>query len=306
MSAVKSKQARVSVIIPHLNQPADLALCLESLASGSLQPEEIIVVDNGSSELPRSICAAHKKVRLIVEPVPGPGPARNTGVDQAKGEILAFIDADCRADEDWISVISEVFGDPAAEILGGYVGIACVDPRRPTLLEAYESIYGYRMDHYIAREGFTGTGNLAVRRNVWEAVGPFRGLDVAEDRDWGQRATSMGHSLRYVPRMKVYHPARKTFSELATKWNRHVAHDFAAGTERPLWRLRWSARMLAILLSPPAELFRTMATRRVTGLRARCLAWVGVTRVRIYRAHVMARLLLRKDAAHLTERWNRG
>lgn len=296
---------RISVVIPHLNQPEALARCLASLAAGSAAPDEIVVVDNGSPAPPQKICDA-AGARLLHEPEPGPGPARNRGVAETTGEILAFIDADCLADPGWIAAIRAAFADPAAEILGGDVRIACADPARPTLLEAYESVYAYRMDRYIAEQGFTGTGNLAVRRQVLAAVGPFRGRDVAEDRDWGQRATRAGHDLRYVPGMRVYHPARRDFAELARKWDRHVAHDYAAFRARPGGRALWAGRALALALSPPAELPRILASDRIGGARARLLAWTCLARVRLYRARVMARLLWRGDAAALSGRWNRG
>jgi glycosyltransferase involved in cell wall biosynthesis len=176
---------RISVIIPHLNQPDMLARCLSSLVSGSRQPDEIIVVDNGSNVLPTSVCDSFSGVRLLVEPTPGPGPARNTGVGASQGEVLAFIDADCIADRDWLTTATAEMADPAAMILGGDVRISCADPKRLTVLEAYESIYAYRMDRYIAREGFTGTGNLVVRRSTMDEdtlCGADAGLSPGKSR----------------------------------------------------------------------------------------------------------------------------
>ncbi|MCX8226915.1 MAG: glycosyltransferase, partial [Sulfitobacter sp.] len=67
----------VSVIIPHLNQSAGLLRCLTALEGGHRQPDEIIVVDNGSARPPTDICAQFGKVRLLHQPVAGPGLARN-------------------------------------------------------------------------------------------------------------------------------------------------------------------------------------------------------------------------------------
>ena len=105
----------ISVIIPHLNQEAYLKLGLEALhaqraISGKI---EIIVVDNGSARLPSAVCSAWADVRLVSESIPGPGPARNRGILEARGDILAFIDADCRADAGWLAAI---------EVLGSSVG----------------------------------------------------------------------------------------------------------------------------------------------------------------------------------------
>lgn len=299
------QKARLSVVIPHLNQPEHLARCLASLYAGTRLPDEVFVVDNGSKDMPQSICDDYPGVGLLREATPGPGPARNLGMAAASGDILAFIDADCLADPRWLEAVAAAMADPKAQVLGGDVRIALADPALLTSLEAYESIYAYRMDRYIAQEGFTGTGNLAARRAVLVAVGPFAGLAVAEDRDWGQRATAMGFDLRYVPSMKVYHPARQSFAELAVKWDRHTAHDFIAAGAMPFGRLRFVVKTLAMGVSPLAEIPRIIATDRLTGVRNRLLAFACLTRIRFYRSKIMLRLLVGGDPARLSGAWNR-
>jgi len=300
-----SDALQFSVVIPHLNQPAFLDRCLASLMAGARQPHEIVVVDNGSKDMPQSICDAYPGVRLIREETPGPGPARNRGIAETTGEILAFIDADCLADPNWLAAATTAMADPTAQILGGDVRIAYDDPENLTVLEAYESIFAYRMDRYIAREGFTGTGNLVVRRDVLEAVGPFGGLDVAEDRDWGQRATSRGFDLRYVAEMKAYHPARKSFAELRQKWDRQLAHDFNETRATDPLRLKWGIKTLAMALSPIAEVRKVMASDRISGPIARLRAFACLTMIRFYRTSRMVWLLAGGDPNQLSGRWNR-
>jgi glycosyltransferase involved in cell wall biosynthesis len=281
-----------------------LARCLDSLAAGERRPDEILVVDNGSSELPLAVCD-RPGVRLLVETEPGPGPARNRGVAAATGDILAFIDADCLADPGWLAAAERALTDPAVEILGGDVRIALRDPARLTALEAYESEYAYRMDRYITREGFTGTGNLVVRRTVLDAVGPFAGLSVAEDRDWGQRATRAGHAIRFLPEMRVYHPARSSFAEIYAKWDRQIAHDFAHACSRRGGRLRWGVKTVAMVLSPLAELPRIVRSNRIARIHVRALAFIALSRVRLHRTRRMVWLLVGGNPATLSMRWNR-
>lgn len=300
---------KISVVIPHLNQPDYLARCLASLAAGTQPPFEVVVVDNGSASLPETVCAAHG-ARLLQEPEPGPGPARNRGIAATTGDILAFIDADCLADPGWLAAAAAAMADPGAQVLGGDVRIAIADTARLSMTEAYESIYAYRMDRYIAREGFTGTGNLVMRRTVFDAVGPFAGIGVAEDRDWGRRATAKGYGIRFVAEMRAYHPARPTMADLMRKWDRQLAHEYTTARTRPGWplggRLRWLAKTAAMPLSPLAELPQVMTTDRVSGLRARALAFAGLVRIRMHRARVMAWLALGGDAARLSGAWNRS
>jgi glycosyltransferase involved in cell wall biosynthesis len=298
----------ISVIIPHLDQPEGLRRCLASLCTQERpgQPVEVIVVDNGSKTSAAKVCSEFRGVTLLSQPTPGPGPARNLGTMWARGDILAFIDADCIAHPTWLAQIERQFEDPNVGILGGDVRIACLNPRKLTLLEAYESVFAYRMKEYIAKQGFTGTGNLAVRADVFAAVGPFGGIEIAEDRDWGQRALRLGYCTHYCSEMIVFHPARKSLFEIAQKWQRHTAHDFARAQSRPGWWLRWILRSAAVALSPVAELGRIGFSDRLTGWRARCLAFLGVVLVRLYRSAIMLGLAFGLNASALSARWNRA
>ena len=293
----------LSVIIPHLDQPALLARGLEALAAqeGVSREVEIIVVDNGSRARPEEICARWPNVRLVSEPTPGPGPARNRGIAEARGDLLAFIDADCRAHPRWLASIEAAFANPEIEVIGGDVQVPFADPRRPTALECYERIYAYRNRKYIA-SGYSGTGNLAMRRAAYEAVGPFGGIDIAEDRDWGHRAGAAGITIRYVPGMIVYHPARTDFAQMRRKWDRHIAHDFS--NIRGLGgRLRWVLRALAVGASPIGELPRILASRRIRGPWQRWLALLALVRIRLYRAWRMLALLFRPKGKDAGSAW---
>jgi len=297
----------ISVIIPHLNQEDHLRVGLEALHAqrGVASDVEIIVVDNGSARLPERVCSGWPRVRLVSEPTPGPGPARNRGVHEARGEILAFIDADCRADLGWLAAIEAAFEDEQTTIIGGDVRVGYADPSRAAFLEPYESIYSYRNNEHIA-EGFSGTGNLATLPSVMTAVGPFAGIEVAEDRDWGLRAGVAGYVIKYIPDMIVYHPARRNFAELTWKWDRHIAHDYQRIRPRPLGMLRWLARAIIVAGSPLLELRTVLFSPRVSGARERMLAFLCLIAIRLYRGGAMFGVLLRGDARKSSEAWNRG
>ncbi len=298
----------ISVIVPHLNQPRALAQCLAALAgqTGAFELAEVIVVDNGSKLLPQRLCDGFPKTRLLTEPTPGPGPARNTGAAAAGGAILAFVDADCIAGADWLDTITRTLAaNPGVGILGGAVKVPHIEGQPATALEAYERIYAYRIDEYISRHGFAGTGNLAVRREVFAAVGPFGGITISEDRDWGLRAKALGHVIRYAPDMVVDHPARTSFEELRRKWDRHIAHEYAELRNQPFWRLRTLGRAVAVAVSPLAEIPKLALTARLKGLRERGLAFVCLLRIRLHRARRMLGLIAYRSEAELLSRWNR-
>lgn len=293
----------ISVIVPHFNQPDLLDRCLASLvpqAGGA----EIIVVDNGSSVRPEPVVARYPSVRLLHEPAQGPGPARSFGARMAEGEVLAFIDADCVADPGWLAAIARAFSDPEAQVLGGEVLILHADADRPTAYEAYESEFGFRNDFYVMREHYSATANMAVRRDVMGRVGDFAGIEIAEDKDWGQRARALGIVIRWVPDMIVRHPARATFAELARKWDRLAGHAFAMQGQTWAGRLRWAVKAALMGFSAPAALPRILGSRRIGGgPGAKLGAFAVLARIRLYRAKLMMRLLLSGGAGEKASRW---
>ena len=251
------------------------------------------MVDNGSAEPPEQVCAEVPGTVLLCEAEPGPGRARNHGAAVAAGSILAFIDADCWADPRWLRTIVDRFSaSPDLEVIGGRVTAVPRDPRRPSMVEAHEQVLGYRIRLYIERDGFAGTGNMAMRRSVFLRVGPFGGIDVAEDRDWGQRATAMGIPAVYVDEMRIRTPARVDREALRRKWDRHLAHEFGA-VRGVGGHLRYLLKSVAVAASPVVEIGTIAASPCLDGSRARISAVVGTTWIRWYRARRMVCLLMR-------------
>jgi hypothetical protein len=144
---------------------------------------------------------------------------------------------------------------------------------------------------------------MAVRRTIFLAVGPFAGIGVAEDMDWGRRATALGYRHRFVPAMRVRTPARRDFAALTRKWDRHIAHFYAENRDRPAARLRWLARAALVAASPLGEVVTLARTDRLSRAGDRGRGLLGVTRLRLYRAGRMLRLALGADPAHLAGGW---
>ena len=295
----------ISVVIPHFNQEDHLRTCLTQMRGqqGCRAQVEILVVDNGSRRSPEAVTAAFPGVRLLSETTPGPGPARNLGASEAKGDVLAFIDADCHADPGWLAAIETAFADPATQIIGGDVRVGYAVPGQPSFIEPYEAIYSYRNHEHIA-EGYSGTGNLATRPEVLRHVGPFAGIGTAEDRDWGLRAGALGYRTRYVAEMIVYHPARASLSELTQKWDRHIAHDDLHRARTLAGTTKWLLKTVALLVSPLAEIPTILTSPRISGGKGRALAFACLCLIRGYRSYAMARALTTGKAGSRSD-WER-
>lgn len=306
MTQTPSGSAVITVIIPHLNQPQMLDRCLASVMGGVRPPDEVLVIDNGSDQLPEAICAAYPGTRLLQQPIPGPGPARNLGITEARGDILAFLDADCIADAQWLAQAEQAMADPEATILGGDVRIAYVDADRLSAIEAYESIYAFRQKLYIERDDYAATCNLITRPAVWRDVGPFPGLEVAEDIEWGKAATAKGYRIRYIDPMRVYHPARTDIAQVKRKWDRHLGHFYADHQTKRFGTLKWLARTAAIAVSPLKEIVTCATSDRLSGFGNRLKAWRCLTYTRFYRTRIMLWLAFTGRHEELSGQWNRS
>lgn len=100
---VAAAAPKVSVVVASYNGSRTLAACLKSLTVLNYPRFEIILVDDGSADDTHRITSSFPDVRYVHQPHQGLSVARNTGIAAAKGEIIAFTDADCRADEDWLT-----------------------------------------------------------------------------------------------------------------------------------------------------------------------------------------------------------
>lgn len=99
----------LSVIVCAHNEAGYLGACLHSLLAQSRPPDEIIVVNNDSSDATGSVAAAIAGVRVVDEPRRGLVVAREAGRRAAKGGILVYVDADCRAPFQWLEKIERRF-----------------------------------------------------------------------------------------------------------------------------------------------------------------------------------------------------
>lgn len=282
----------ISVVIPHFNMPEALARCLASVTAQRVDgPVEIIVVDNGSTITPDAVLRDFPEVRCISETTPGPGPARNTGIAAARAPLLAFIDADCRAGEGWLqAALTAVRAGGAHGLAGGEVLIDVADPHHLTGVEAYETVFGYRQRMYIEKHGYSATLNLAMHRDVHRAVGPFGGIGIAEDVEWGQRAFAAGYVPTYVEQMLVYHPARRDMDELWRKWQRHIAHFWSEHRDNGRL-LPWVGKALLMPVSMLVDGLRLLTSDRLSGLGNRLRGLGVLAHIRLKRGVEMLRVI---------------
>ncbi|MGC6401646.1 glycosyltransferase [Sphingomonas sp. FW199] len=273
----------ISVIIPHYNDPVRLDRCLASLDQQSVDRSrfEIIVADNRSPVGEAVVAAAIAgRATLVFADEKGAGPARNAAVAASTGRILAFIDADCVADPDWLAA-----GEAALsrhDLVGGRMIVFTESGGRPTPAEAFELVFAFQNEAYVRDKGFSVTANLFTTRAVFDAVGPFRN-GVSEDADWCHRARDLGYRIGYAADARVSHPARTDWPELERKFKRINAEMHQLLMGRPGGGWRWAAQCVILPLSIPAHAVRVLRAPTLNGVDERLAALGMLARIRMWR-----------------------
>ena len=198
----------ISVIVPTLNEEKYLPRCLKSLARQSQKDHvEITVVDGGSSD--RTVDVAQEYAdKVLVEPGLPVGASRNLGARQATGEILAFIDADTMACDEWLEVIARTFESDSESV--GVTGPTL--PYEGTHLDrlAYHIATGWaqRLSLKLGRPHVAGF-NCAYRRDAfWNAGGFDEDRVLSEDVMLSLRMRHQGRIL-FNPEMIAYTSLRR-------------------------------------------------------------------------------------------------
>lgn len=201
---------KTSVVVASYNAEATLPACIDSLKTQRYPDYEIIVIDDGSSDGTSRVAEA-AGVRVIHTSHRGLACARNTGADAATGDIVAFIDADARADGDWLYHLVESITRRDAAAAGG------PNFAPPATDGAFAAAPG------IPRE-VRGEGdqlsqlcgcNMAIRKSALSAAGGFDPCFTAagDDVDLSWRLAERKETLVHAPAAVILHQRRTSFAE---------------------------------------------------------------------------------------------
>ncbi|NIN66824.1 MAG: glycosyltransferase [Anaerolineae bacterium] len=224
----------LSVVIPVHNGGENLRLCLQALAESVRPPDEVIVVDDASTDGSAGLGQTYG-ARVLRLPGPPRGAAlpRNRGAAIASGDVLVFVDADVAVHEDALALMEQCLSThgQVAAVFGSYDA----DPVAQGLVSRYKNLLHHYVHHHGDREASTfWTGCGAIRRDIFDAVGRFNeSYRVIEDIELGARLRRAGHRIWLCPDVQVKHLKRWTFTSLlksdifdrAIPWSRLILRD---------------------------------------------------------------------------------
>ena len=202
---------RISVVICAYNADRTMDACLASLRTLRYPNYEVIVVNDGSTDRTLEISQRYAEVRLFSQENKGLSVARNVGIENASGEIVAFTDSDCVVDPDWLTYLAYKF------VHGGFVAVGGPnlpppeDARVPACVAASPGGPTHVLIDDEVAEHIPGC-NMAFLKSAFDEVGGFDPIYRAagDDVDMCWRFQNHGYPIAFSPAAMVWHFRRNT------------------------------------------------------------------------------------------------
>lgn len=200
---------KVSVVIPAYNEEKYIKKCLQSVLNQKTKADEVIVVDNNSTDKTAQI-ARNMGVKVIRERVQGMTPARNRGFNTAKYEIIARCDADVVVPRNWIAKIKKNFENKQIDGLSGPV--AYYDSKLITKSPLPSKLLYKSLSVVTKGKKYLVGPNMVITRKIWKKVRNKVNLDdrkVHEDIDLTLNIYKVGGEIEFDPALIVKFSARR-------------------------------------------------------------------------------------------------
>jgi len=219
----------ISVIMPVYNDPEGLRTTLDSLVNQTLSKEkyEILPVDNNSTDNSGDIIKEFENnypdlVRGLEEnEVQSSYAARNKGIEESKGEILVFIDADMWLDENALEKALSKVKDEEEVVFGTKVQPVITEETVFSRYRMKTGAFKERRKNNVVNQRFISTCGMIADRSVFDKTGYFRESIISGgDREFGSRAVENGFKLEYLESVVFYHPLRSSFNSMRKRWIR--------------------------------------------------------------------------------------
>jgi glycosyltransferase involved in cell wall biosynthesis len=200
---------RIAVIVPVFNASAWIESCIQALLNQDYDAGQfdIILVDNNSSDDSKTRIQSHARVRLLEETFQSSYAARNRGVRESRGDLLAFTDADCVPAPNWLSVIAAAMRNEKTQAVLGSRGPASASGPVQRIATYEDARLQYILENRRQRSYFGFTSNMAVRRSAFERYGPFDTIPRGGDTLFLQRlAAGVGpEAAEWIADMRIRH-----------------------------------------------------------------------------------------------------
>ena len=174
---------KFSVVIPALNEEQYIGEAVEALCRQDIPRDqyEIIVVDNGSQDATGQVALVFGADKVVVERTKGTNIARQRGIDESRGEIIAFLDADCVAPTDWLSQIGHLFSNKDIAAVSGPCVFGTAEDKFYTIFPALEKVIDVAEIVFDKKAGLLLGGNFAIKRDTLDKIGKLPPVEFFGD-----------------------------------------------------------------------------------------------------------------------------
>lgn len=242
----------VSLYIPCYNGEAFIEACIEGALSQTLQPDEILVIDDGSTDKSVELASVYGEVRVIRhETNKGLAVARNTAIREAKGELLAALDADCVAKPTWLETLVAIMD--ASPKITGCSGML-VENFCDTAADRFRTQHmpQHWGDTHIVNPTFLLGANTIFRNAGLRTIGGYdeKFHTNGEDADICHRLVGNKGILVYEPSAIVFHLRKDTVRSVLNMQWRHLRNPYCVynppNTIRKMLRMGYRQASYAI------------------------------------------------------------
>ena len=199
----------LSIVIPAYNEEHHLKDCLDAIAAQTVQPDEVIVVDNNSTDKTVEIAKTYSFVRIINEKEQGIVNARNAGFNAAKCDIIGRVDADNIVVTEWIEHVKKLFEDSEVAAVTGPMYFYDMPLQEDNYFA--EHIFKKAL-HKLAKDfPFLAGNNMAIRSTAWHAVKDetCEVKNIHEDVDLAIHLQTNGYNILYDGEIRSGTSARR-------------------------------------------------------------------------------------------------
>lgn len=224
---------KVSLITTVKNEEETIESFLESIFHQTRKPDEVIIVDGGSTDDTVSKIKSSKlkiKNLKVIRKKGNRSVGRNTGIKESLGPIIAVTDAGCILDSHWLERLTKPFEEDFADIVGGFY-----KPKTNGVFEKCLATYTSTMQNKLDKKNFLPSSrSVAFKKSSWEKVNGYpEHLNTCEDLVFDKKLKKAGFKFKTEDKAFVWWPQRKNILEAVKQFYSYAKGDGEAHFFRP-------------------------------------------------------------------------
>lgn len=248
-----TKNLSLSIVIPAYNEQNHLQSCLDAIAMQTTKPDEVIVVNNNSTDKTSEIAQQYPFVKLVNETKQGVVFARDKGFNMAKSRIIGRIDADTILSPDWIEYVKRFYSvaEHKKQALTG--GCYFYNMRLPHFQGWFQGQIAFRVNRLLMGHYILFGSNMALPKSIWDVVknDVCHDPDIHEDLDLAIHVHRAGFQITYRESLKVGVKMRRVRTNRKELWSNLLWWPKTLKKHgKKTWIFGWLGALFLYIISP--------------------------------------------------------